>query len=681
MAQISIVVNEKGINQTDAKLKKLGKTGAKTEKQTDKIGKGFQAMGKSANDSIALIDGPLGGLASRVTSLTALVGGGTAGLVGAFAAGTAAAYAMANAIGTTVREMDNMARVAGLTLTEYQQLSFAATQYGLTVDQLGDAFKDTRERIGDFISTGGGPLQDFGDVMGYTKEQTLEFAKSVEGLSGQAVLVKMVSELESAGKSTEQMSFALEGMANDMTKLLPLLTAGGKELETLKNEMAGVVNPLSQDDIDKFREFKQSVDLVTASFSSMLSNAIVPALDGFTEMNEALAKFFGYISGAPAAVIPKLTEDLSRQGDVVRSLANEVQRLNEVEISGAKSGYEVAALMTQREQAQNKLNDASEKYVRIRQEIEEKELEALRSKSLTGVTPEGAPTSTGSTAVSNKAEEQAQKNIDALLREQEAIRMFYLEGEELANASFQKEIERIRAAEFSKQEQMALEIEAVRQHTDTISQIRNEATEAELEKSKAAAKEQERIEQQKADAQIGILTTATSLAGSLLDRQSSEYKIIASTEALVSAYLAANKTLAAYPGVPGQIQAGLTLGMGLANVAAINSARFQGGQVDAGGTYGINERGDEIFTPKVAGRMISANDIKSMRNGGTQSQAMIVNVYNESDSTVKAIQEEDGSASIYVTKAELPDLMAFEARNPDSSFNQSYGSVYQQERR
>ncbi len=673
MARIAIEVTEKGINQTDAKLKKLGKTGKKTEQQTQSIGKGFEKMGKSANDSIALIDGPLGGLASRVTSLTALVGGGAAGLVGAFAAGAAAAYAMANAIGTTVREMDNMARVSGLTLSQYKSLTFAATQYGLTVDQLGDAFKDTRERIGDFISTGGGPLQDFGDVMGYTKEQTLAFAKSVEGLSGQAVLVKMVSELEGAGKSTEQMSFALEGMANDMTKLLPLLSSGGKALSELQREADMVTNPLSEDDVKLYKDFKKSVDLVGVSFSSFVENNVTPLLAGFTALNKEVATFFASMNeGSEAQLNEELAELIERERELNEALARTETGLGRITNVTLGESSAPAHLNAELERVNASIDNVTDKLRTIAN---------VTGQSSSIDQPVLPSSPSGKTKVDLDADTVAQKNIDALLREQEAIRMFYLEGEELANASFQKEIERIRAADFAKEEQMALEVEAVRQHTDTISQIRNEATESELEKAKAAAKEQERIEQQKADAQIGILTTATSLAGSLLDRQSSEYKVIASTEALVSAYLAANKTLAAYPGVPGQIQAGLTLGMGLANVAAINSARFQGGQVDAGSTYGINERGDEIFTPKVAGRVFSRNDMQSMMNGGGNSQAMIVNVYNESGANVTAVQEDDGSASIYVTKQELPELMAFESQNPDSQFNQAYGSVYQQERR
>ena len=101
--------------------------------------------------------------------------------------------------------------------------AFATAQYGLTAQQLGDAFKDAKERVGDFINTGGGPLQDFADAMGMTSQATMEFARSVEDLSGRDVLIRMVDEMEAAGLSGDQMSHALEGMANDMTLLLPLL--------------------------------------------------------------------------------------------------------------------------------------------------------------------------------------------------------------------------------------------------------------------------------------------------------------------------------------------------------------------------------------------------------------------------------------------------------------------------
>ena len=292
MSQIKIEVTERGIDQTDRKLKKLGDTGGKTELQMNEVKNSIKLVGQKGAQSIALLDGPLGGVSSRVSSLTQLLGSGAGGLAGAMAATTAAAYATTAAMATMVIETDNFARVAGVSIEQFNQMSFAAGQFGLTAEQLGYAFKDTRERIGDFIATGGGPLQDFADVMGYTKEQTLAFAQSVEGLSGRDVLVEMVRQLEEGGKSTEQMSFALEGMANDMTNLLPLLTNGASELDRLESKMAAVQSPLSQEDINQFREFNESIDLVSASFSNMMTNAVIPLLEPFTNLTNECCKVY-----------------------------------------------------------------------------------------------------------------------------------------------------------------------------------------------------------------------------------------------------------------------------------------------------------------------------------------------------------------------------------------------------
>ena len=338
MSQIKIEVTERGIDQTDRKLKKLGDTGGKTELQMNEVKNSIKLVGQKGAQSIALLDGPLGGVSSRVSSLTQLLGSGAGGLAGAMAATTAAAYATTAAMATMVIETDNFARVAGVSIEQFNQMSFAAGQFGLTAEQLGDAFKDTRERIGDFIATGGGPLQDFADVMGYTKEQTLAFAQSVEGLSGRDVLVEMVRQLEEGGKSTEQMSFALEGMANDMTKLLPLLTNGASELDRLESKMAAVQNPLSEDDIRQFRDFNESIDLVAASFQNMMTNAVIPLLEPFTNLTNEVARFIGYVSGAPAQRLPELTIEIERQSKVVEDLAKRQQTLNDINVKTITNG-------------------------------------------------------------------------------------------------------------------------------------------------------------------------------------------------------------------------------------------------------------------------------------------------------------------------------------------------------
>ena len=687
MSQIKIEVTERGIDQTNSKLKKLGDTGGKTELQMNEVKNSIKLVGQKGAQSIALLDGPLGGVSSRVSSLTQLLGSGAGGLAGAMAATTAAAYATAAAMTTMVIETDNFARVAGVSIEQFNQMSFAAGQFGLTAEQLGDAFKDTRERIGDFIATGGGPLQDFADVMGYTKEQTLAFAQSVEGLSGRDVLVEMVRQLEEGGKSTEQMSFALEGMANDMTKLLPLLTNGASELDRLESKMAAVQSPLSQEDIKQFRDFNESIDLVSASFQNMMTNAVIPLLEPFTSLTNEVARFIGYVSGAPAQRLPELTIEIERQSKVVEDLAKRQQTLNDINVKTITNGAALSDIEARKakvaeeyEQAVKKLND----------QLKEKSELELKA----GAGDEGSdnfigplrPKGGGNTGGDNSGGTipPVGNNADQINSQLEAIRMSYMTQEQLAEAKLQKDLEIIELSKIAEQERIDLSVLAYEAYYEKLDELDQQRTDNELREQQRRdreaqkdSREQQKIEEDKNRSTITVAEATSNALGAILGRDTDAYRVAATTEATISTYLAANKALSNPGGPAGFVLAGAAIANGLANVAQINSARFQGGDVSGGSTYQWQERGGEAFMPKVDGRVFSKNDMKSMMNGDSGSGVTLVNnIYNQTGANVTSVPNDQGGEDIYITREEFSSMMAAEGGNPDSDFNNSITNVW-----
>ena len=687
MSQIKIEVTERGIDQTDRKLKKLGDTGGKTELQMNEVKNSIKLVGQKGAQSIALLDGPLGGVSSRVSSLTQLLGSGAGGLAGAMAATTAAAYATTAAMATMVIETDNFARVAGVSIEQFNQMSFAAGQFGLTAEQLGYAFKDTRERIGDFIATGGGPLQDFADVMGYTKEQTLAFAQSVEGLSGRDVLVEMVRQLEEGGKSTEQMSFALEGMANDMTNLLPLLTNGASELDRLESKMAAVQSPLSQEDINQFREFNESIDLVSASFSNMMTNAVIPLLEPFTNLTNEFARFIGYVGGAPAQRIPELTIEIERQSKVVEDLAKRQQTLNDINVKTITNGAALSDIEARKARLAEEYGQAVKKLNDQLKEKSELELKAGAgdegSDNFIGPLPqtgEKNPTGGGRTG----GTQPVGSNEDQINAQLEAIRMSYMTQEQLAQAKLQKDLEIIELSKIAEQERIDLSVLAYEAYYEKLDELDQQRTDNELREqqrrdreAQKASREQQKIEEDKNRSTITVAEATSNALGAILGRDTDAYRVAATTEATISTYLAANKALSNPGGPAGFALAGAAIANGLANVAQINSARFQGGDVSGGSTYQWQERGGEAFMPKVDGRVFSKNDMKSMMNGDSGSGVTLVNnIYNQTGANVTSVPNDQGGEDIYITREEFSSMMAAEGGNPDSDFNNSITNVW-----
>ncbi|AUR97579.1 coil containing protein [Vibrio phage 1.242.O._10N.261.54.B2] len=259
-------------------------------------------------------------------------------------------------------------------------------------------------------------------------------------------------------------------------------------------------------------------------------------------------------------------------------------------------------------------------------------------------------------------------------------------------ADFEQKAEQQRAdaaqlkAEKEDQE-FATEIDRLKeQHEKKQAEIAKQ-NERELRDKEALEREKARIEDAEATAArerkkdaLDAWDTMTQDLKDVLGEQNAIYKASAITNATIKAYEAANSAYAALAPIPyvgpylGAAAAGVAVSAGLANVAAIQSARMQGGQVNANQAYTVGERGPETFVPNSAGSIVPANQ-------AGQSMGTTVNVYNQAQGvSVQAEQNAEGGTDIYVTKEEFSGLMAAYGSDPDSDFNRTQDSLYSRPR-
>ncbi|MGL4519406.1 MAG: hypothetical protein ACRCUJ_06960, partial [Phocaeicola sp.] len=122
--------------------------------------KKFESFGKKTSDSLGSINGSLN---TMTGTLAKMKGGGIA--VGVIAIGAAilgvansAVQAMKNAE-LLDKTLKDFAQTAGMTTEEFIKMKYAVEALSnISGEQLGDIFKDYKDKVGDFINTGGGPL-------------------------------------------------------------------------------------------------------------------------------------------------------------------------------------------------------------------------------------------------------------------------------------------------------------------------------------------------------------------------------------------------------------------------------------------------------------------------------------------------------------------------------------------
>lgn len=265
------MATEKLVVELDARTQKLEKKLASTESKLSKL----DSTSKESQASLAGV----GKVASNVGSI--LVKTTTA----AVALG-AAISAIALKAASSRRELELFATQAKTTENDFQSLAYSTNQFGISAEQIADISKDIADKVGEFSIAGTGAFQDYADVMRLTKEEAIDVAKSFENMSSEQVIGEMVKGMEGAGASGNQMTFVLESMGNDLSRLLPLFADGSEKLSTMKkrfDEVNGSIQ-ITGAQAEALKEVSGSFDLLTSSMgnaATAISATIAPVLNEF----------------------------------------------------------------------------------------------------------------------------------------------------------------------------------------------------------------------------------------------------------------------------------------------------------------------------------------------------------------------------------------------------------------
>lgn len=188
----------------------------------------------------------------------------------------------------SVGELTKLAQISNVSVSRFQALAVAASTVGIQQDKLADIFKDVNDRVGDFLSTGGGPMADFFEKIA---PQVGVTADMFRGLSGPQALQLFIDSLERAGLSQAEMTFYLEAMSSDLTALLPLLQDGGAGFDELaeRAERLGIV--LSEDQTAAITEMNNSLRLVYQTFEGIIGQVVANLAPAVTAIAEEFLQF------------------------------------------------------------------------------------------------------------------------------------------------------------------------------------------------------------------------------------------------------------------------------------------------------------------------------------------------------------------------------------------------------
>lgn len=222
---------------------------------------------------------------------------GFAARVGTIAGSAAGAMktamvAMGVAAIDSAAEIENMSRVANTTPETFQKWAAGAQSVGIEQDKLADILKDTNDKVGDFISTGGGELQNFfkniAPKVGVTADQ-------FRALSGPDALQLYVTSLQKAGLNQQQMTFYMEAIADEATALLPLLKNGGAGMAEwgVKAQAVGaIMDNKMLASLDRGKAAMAEMKLALTGMKNTIGAQAVPAVQVLSSAVTTAATFF-----------------------------------------------------------------------------------------------------------------------------------------------------------------------------------------------------------------------------------------------------------------------------------------------------------------------------------------------------------------------------------------------------
>ena len=181
-------------------------------------------------------------------------------------------------------QITQLSKVSGVGVEDFQKFAEAAKTVNIEQEKLADIFKDTSDKMGDFLQVGSGPMVDFFEKIapkvGATKEEFI-------GLSGPEALQRYFDYLKKANLPHQDMVFYMEAIASDATMLIPLLEDGGEAFRTLGEGAAEAGRIMDKETIAALTEAKNNLERFeqrVTIFAGNIIGAIMPARDAIKEL-------------------------------------------------------------------------------------------------------------------------------------------------------------------------------------------------------------------------------------------------------------------------------------------------------------------------------------------------------------------------------------------------------------
>ena len=412
---------------------------------------------KQLNDAAEAATGFKDKVTSQLSSL------GLSGLFAGFSAGVFVneLRKVVQETANAASEIERLSQLSGTTTTAFQEMAAGAAKVKIEQSELADMLKDVNEKFGEMTSTGSGPLKDFFEQIAPKVGVT---ADQFRRLSGPEALQLYYDSLIKAGANSKQVTFYMEQLVSNGTKLVPMLKdsgAGFKAAAAEAERLGLIMDQKAIAESKRFDEEMKALDRTFTGFKRGVGLSVIPALNDIISFAERARKEYGLLGAAIAAIGGPVLKAVGVELDPTKRAVTESKELfgqlvkNKSEIDrykkqiddglGFKSVLEsnIKSLEKENDEIRKKLSDRN-KVVAEAAAVEGRAAQAKRladkaareAEMSAGVTPIAAPAKTkGSSRKEQTEEEKAYASVlkevtDAEIEAAAATMEFFVPAQE-----------------------------------------------------------------------------------------------------------------------------------------------------------------------------------------------------------------------------------------------------------
>lgn len=166
-------------------------------------------------------------------------------------------------------EIERNAKMAGVGVEAYQELTFAAKQHQITQDAMTDGLKELALRTDEYVKTGVGPSQEAFERLGYSQEQLNGMLKDTPGL-----LTDIITRMEGLDTAAKiRVADELFGGSGG-EQFVAMIQAGAKSLIDFRREAHSLGVVISEDMIRNTVDAKREVEKLTSVLGSQFHSTV-----------------------------------------------------------------------------------------------------------------------------------------------------------------------------------------------------------------------------------------------------------------------------------------------------------------------------------------------------------------------------------------------------------------------